>query len=76
MLTRLEWFNTIEDEDIKRRAIGNTQDQAEWRGFTYDTLLDKCDSLNDALTSGFVWSHTPEGTTFWANQCLALTGVI
>jgi hypothetical protein len=76
MLTRLEWFNTIDDEDIRHRAIGNTQDQAEWRGYATDLLTDKCENLNEALTSGFIWGQTPEGTNFWANQCLALTGII
>ena len=59
MKTVKEWFESIKDEDIRRRALANC-DASE--------LEDEEPSLHEALLVGFLWGKTPEGVAYWSEQ--------
>ena len=51
-----EWLESIEDENIKKQALTNMSDSV--KGIAVD-------NIPKALISGFDWSESPEGITYW-----------
>ena len=56
--TAQEWFETIKDEQIKKRAIANINP------FFSEELHG---SLHNALGNAFIWAETPEKYDYWQN---------
>lgn len=56
MKTIRDWFETIADSDIRKRAIKNTSKHV---------LNIEKPSLGIALSSAFAWTETPEGYAYW-----------
>lgn len=64
------WLKTIEDKEIREKALNNYKNC--FAGYGLDVLDDKDEdkdepSFNSALSGAFVWSDTPEGFYFWNN---------
>ena len=53
-----EWYNTIQDEDIRSRAILNTQKQDK----SFTTMVH---SMYEAINQGIRWASTNEGYEYW-----------
>jgi hypothetical protein len=51
-----EWFLSIEDPEIRNRALNNMDDKDR------DRIVE---SLEKALENGFEWNPTPEGYEYW-----------
>jgi transcription elongation factor GreA-like protein len=51
-----EWFDTIEDPEIKAKAIANTDPYI---------FNEKTSSLEGSLQAAFSWSDSPEKHKFW-----------
>jgi len=56
MKTIREWSETIEDYDVRIRAINNTD---------IDALDLERESLSEAMYFAFIWSYSPEGHSYW-----------
>lgn len=52
-----EWLETIEDSEIKEKALKNFSKQGIFNSVQ--------SSLVHAIESAFVWSETPEGSKYW-----------
>jgi hypothetical protein len=53
-----EWFETIEDPEIRAKAFANTKPY----------LLNlTCESLDYSLATAFLWVDSPEGYDYWSN---------
>ena len=57
--TALEWLNTIENTQIRAKAVENWQKQHKNLPQTLK------ESLVDAIQTAFVWDETPEGVEYW-----------
>lgn len=56
MKTIKEWFESIEDETIREKALANLiNDMSE--------IPEK--SLSEALVGSFSWTKSPEGFNYW-----------
>ncbi len=51
MKTIKQWLETIEDKEIRKKALANMDLTA--------------DSLEEALSMAFTWKDTPEGEDYW-----------
>jgi hypothetical protein len=58
-----EWFETIEDPEIRAKAIANTNP---------DRLALSNDSLVSSLYDAFAWNRSPEKHQYWATFKLKL----
>jgi len=56
MKSTKKWFESIEDPEVKRKALKNTRK---------DELDKKEPSLSDALYGAFMWGNSPEGFGYW-----------
>lgn len=59
-----QWFKEYLPEPYRSLAIKRIDKE-------YVDYRDECDNPNEALTCSFVWSNTPEGSSFW--DCVAGT---
>jgi len=58
-----EYFNEIENDVIRSKAIKNAIDQGR-------SLMDmKANSLSSAINKGMNWAATPEGSSYWNIIC-------
>ena len=57
--TTENWLQTIENPDIRAKALANYHSQR-----ITDLQPEKV-SLHEALTDAFVWDRTAEGVEFW-----------
>ena len=58
----IEWLYLIEDSDIRTKAIENFASQCVSIE-EYDNL--ETESVNMAISCGFLWSETAEGNNYW-----------
>lgn len=64
MKTRLQYFNNLPDE-VKQKAISNMQNA---QGINAnDFLIQKCESLEEAIYGAFIFFNTAEGFNYWQN---------
>jgi hypothetical protein len=52
--TIIEWFNTIEDKEVREKAIKNCKDRNE-----------VVSTISSAIFCGFAWDETTEGEDYW-----------
>lgn len=68
-MTILEWLNTIQDEDIREKAISNYNSKdCDGEGAYENAHLYSPESLSAAIRSAFIWPASPEGFDFWNNR--------
>lgn len=63
--TILEWLETIEDKDIRQKAISNYHYCYKTDGTNDGSLTYQ--SLEFAIGAAFIWNETPEGHQFWSD---------
>ena len=60
------WLKTIEDKEVKEKALNNYKNCFAEHGLDVSDDKDKDEpSLKSALSGAFIWSDTPEGQDFW-----------
>ncbi len=57
-MTILEWLHTIEDVEVRERAVRNYENEMP------EEVVEP-ESLEDALFGAFVFMDTPEGSDYW-----------
>lgn len=55
----IEWLQTIQDPDVREKAIRNCENDNMNTGDVYVS------SLVSAINGGFLWHKTPEGWGYW-----------
>lgn len=63
--TILEWLETIEDKEIRQKAISNYHNCYGSTKKTDGSLTYQ--SLKFAIGAAFLWHLTPEGSQFWSD---------
>lgn len=56
-----EWLETIEDKEVREKAIANLKRDCEQNDF------EKRNSLSYAIHGAFTWVDAPEGPEYWLN---------
>jgi len=71
MKTIKEWLESIEDEEIRAKALRNLKNCEEAEAHEVETPHgnEEARSLSEALRQAFFWSGTPEDHEFWDEQC-------
>lgn len=60
--TAREWILSIQDYDMRHKAIVNFNQEKNKKTYKEDR---KHDSLGQAILHAFSWENTPEGADFW-----------
>lgn len=59
-----EWFETIEDNEVKEKALSNLDNPN-----AYPYPKEVCETLSEAILNGFSWRFTAEGYEYWDEIC-------
>lgn len=59
-----QWFETIEDKEVKEKALRNIN-----MSETYPFPEVICETHASAIQKGFSWRFTEEGYEYWDNIC-------